>query len=288
MPERQECPFCPVKSTERVFAISETNAVVRCTGCGLEFAEEYPEYHDLGTRTYDLAYFTRAMEDSARRRRIFDTIVAQLEDAVGDKGYFLDVGAGEGGMLLAARDRGWRTVRGTDISQQVVDFVRDQFQLEVFNGPIEDVELETARYDAVTMNHVLEHVRNPGTTLRRVASLLNDRGVVRIEVPNMGSLSSRLKSLQSRMHLKREPWKHYSTNHHFWYYKPSTLRFALESSDLEVIDLYAPQRQWEVGGPVGRLTDGLAERLGLGKHIVAFCRKKRGSAPAFRNHPIPR
>jgi 2-polyprenyl-3-methyl-5-hydroxy-6-metoxy-1,4-benzoquinol methylase len=234
---------------DTVFTIDPGNRVFCCTQCGLQFQERYPDLAEVGDQIYSDKYFEPATEQLGHRRGIFHQMLAEIEALLGHRGRLLDIGSAEGTLLAVGAERGWE-VEGVEVATAMVEQVRETHGFTVHQGMLESVALEPASYDLVIMNHVLEHVENPRTTLTRIAQLLTPGGIVRIEVPNLASLSSRFKNLQSRLRLKANPWKHYATGHHFWYFTPATLRYALQESGLEVIRMKAPARLW------GELTTG--------------------------------
>lgn len=201
--------------------------------------------------------------------RIFGQLIAEVESVIGRKGRLLDVGTGEGTLLLAAVEMGWEA-EGTEIASVMVHHIREKFGLTVHQGVLEDLDLPPHSFDAIVMNHVLEHVRDPGITLKRVAELLSPGGVVRIEVPNLASLSNRGKNFQSRHGLKKNPWKHYSTDHHFWFFTPKTLRATLETAGLFPLAIRDPAKQWGEMNFLDGLTNILYRKTLWGGHLVAY------------------
>jgi SAM-dependent methyltransferase len=272
MSSAQSCANCPGSAVRHVFRRGGRR-VVACRSCGLQFCTEYPDLQAADAEIYTAAYFQGALAEQPERRRIFSRLLEEIESVLGRRGRLLDVGAGEGALLRAASARGWRA-EGVEVSSAMVRHVREALGLEVHQGTLEKLSLPEAAYDAVILNHVLEHVQNPVSTLRRIAALLVPDGVVRIEVPNLASLSSRLKNLQSRLGLKRNPWKHYAVEHHFWFFTPGTLRLTLRSARLEPIRLAAPARQGNAGVAGFGLVRRFYGKTLLGKHIVACARRR--------------
>jgi 2-polyprenyl-3-methyl-5-hydroxy-6-metoxy-1,4-benzoquinol methylase len=208
-----------------------------------------------------------------QRTAIYHELLADLERRLGRKGRLLDVGAGEGQLVQAAIERGWRA-EGTEVSSAAVEFMRRDRALTAHHGELEALVLPEAAFDAIAMQHVLEHVRDPGSTLATVRRLLKPGGLLRIEVPNLAGLSSRIKNAQSRLGLKKNPWKHYSTGHHFWFFTPPTLARTLRGADLELLALEAPAEQWQASGARAGLMNATYNRLLWGGHLVAFARRR--------------
>ena len=269
MKHKQNCPNCPDSPAREVFVAPEGGRIVQCSRCGLQFAEEYPEIECADAEIYGSDYFRASLEEKERRMRIFGELVAEIESVIHRKGRLLDVGTGEGTLLLAAVEKGWQA-EGTEIASVMVHHIREKFGLTVHQGVLEDLDLPPRSFDAIIMNHVLEHVRDPRITLEKIAELLSPDGVVRIEVPNLASLSNRGKNFQSRFGLKKNPWKHYSPDHHFWFFTPRTLKATLETAGLRPLAIFAPAKQWGDKGLLDGLTNALYGKTLWGGHLVAY------------------
>jgi 2-polyprenyl-3-methyl-5-hydroxy-6-metoxy-1,4-benzoquinol methylase len=252
---------------------------MRCTQCGLQFAEAYPEYQEADSGIYSYDYFKGSIEREHQREMIFTELLGDIESVLGAKGRLLDIGAGEGTLIRMAERGGW-AAEGTEIASAMIRYMQNDLGLTVHHGILENIELPPGAFDAIVLNHVLEHVKNPRSTLEKVAVLLKPGGVVRIEVPNLAGISSRVKNVQSRFRLKKNPWKHYSTGHHFWFFTPRTLRRTIEASGLSVKMMKAPAIQWGNMGPAANLLNALYNRMGWGGHLVAYAGIS-GSRPAL-------
>ena len=100
----------------------------------------------------------------------------------------------------------WRTAwaaKAASSTSAMVEYTTKHFDITMHHGALEDLHLPRASFDAIVLNHVLEHVRDPRSTLEEVGRLLREDGLVRIEVPNLAGLSARIKNLQSRTGMKR-------------------------------------------------------------------------------------
>ena len=269
MSDLQRCPNCPDSPVRQVFIAPTGGRIVQCSRCGLQFAEDYPEIDNADAEIYGEGYFRASLEEQERRMRIFDQLIAEVEFVSGRKGRLLDVGCGEGTLLLAAVERGWEA-EGTEIASVMVHHIREKFGLTVHQGVLEDLDLPPHSFDAIVMNHVLEHVSDPRMTLEKIAELLSPGGVVRIEVPNLASFSNRGKNVQSRFGLKKNRWKHYSPDHHFWFFTPRTLKATLEAAGLSPLSISAPAKQWGEKGPCDNLANALYRRTLWGGHLVAY------------------
>lgn len=269
----QSCPNCPGTPAAHVFAFGRDNAVLRCTSCELEFAQHYLEPDVAAATIYRDEYFAVAIEEEVRRREIFQQLLREVEMVLGCRGRLLDVGAGEGLLVEVAQERGWQA-EGTEIAAAMVERSRRAGRVRLHHGELETLQLPAGVFDAMILNHVLEHLRNPRAALEVAARLLAPAGIVRIEVPNLAGLSSRWKNWQSRAHLKRNPWKHYSVGHHFWFFTPATLQRTVEAAGLEVLRMQAPAQQWDRATGAARIWNDVSRTRLWGGHLVAYARRR--------------
>jgi len=104
-------------------------------------------------------------------------------------GHLLDVGCGNGGFLLLARQAGWQ-VEGLDFDAAAVDAARSR-GLDVHHGSIDSLEDRSNYYDVITLSHVIEHVHKPLDMLRQLYTLLKPGGRLWLETPNINSLGAK-------------------------------------------------------------------------------------------------
>jgi 2-polyprenyl-3-methyl-5-hydroxy-6-metoxy-1,4-benzoquinol methylase len=97
-------------------------------------------------------------------------------------GRLLDVGCGAGGFLKQMQQLGW-TVQGVDFDAQAVATAR-ALGLDVRLGGIEAAE---GSFDAIALNHVIEHVHDPLALLQACAQALNTTGALWVATPNLQS-----------------------------------------------------------------------------------------------------
>jgi SAM-dependent methyltransferase len=103
--------------------------------------------------------------------------------ALPNNGRVLDVGCGNGAMLRAFSGvaPGWR-LAGTELTAKYrsdIEAIPNAESLHV--GPVDDV---AGTFDVITLIHTLEHMVEPVSVLRSLASKLKPRGVMLIEVPH--------------------------------------------------------------------------------------------------------
>lgn len=106
-----------------------------------------------------------------------------------EAGSLLDVGCGNGHFLRRMQSLGW-CVSGVEPDPTAVAYAASQ-GLQIFNGTIRDVPTD-ARYDVITLSHVIEHVSDPVDLLRQCRERLRqDTSRIVLTTPNCKSLGSR-------------------------------------------------------------------------------------------------
>ena len=93
----------------------------------------------------------------------------------------LDFGCGNGGFLELCLPTA-RSIDGVELEQRARDDLLSQGKVVFPN--LESCLRQDKRYDLITLFHVLEHLPDPRSTLKSLASLLKPGGEIVIEVPH--------------------------------------------------------------------------------------------------------
>lgn len=101
----------------------------------------------------------------------------------------LDIGCSNGVFLDLFKESGFETW-GVEPSG-IADRAKRKGH-RVLNTFFEQARLPENYFDLVVVNHTLEHMDNPKQVLNKIHTVLKDGGIVFIDVPNFGSLSSKI------------------------------------------------------------------------------------------------
>ncbi|MGY1590384.1 class I SAM-dependent methyltransferase [Geodermatophilus sp. SYSU D00708] len=148
-------------------------------------------------------------------------LVDRARDGAPAGGRLLEVGAGYGLFLAAARDAGW-TTSGVELSRTGAKHAQDTLGLDVFCGQLEDASL-TPGFDVVCAWDTVEHVPDPLSFWRTVRAQVADDGVVVFSTPYYSSLPARL--LGTR-------WWTLKPTEHIWHFTPRTHALLLARAGL--------------------------------------------------------
>lgn len=169
-----------------------------CGSCGLKFQHPMPDATGLAAiydgGYYDALYPEHQLEE---QKRLFAHRLSRLEPLAGGGPLrILEVGSGRGVFLEAALELG-HLVTGQDISSDATSAISRRLGATVLTGPLEALRLPGSAFDLVHMNHVLEHIPDPGRALREIARILRPGGVLYVEVPRQSNILNKLSGLMA-------------------------------------------------------------------------------------------
>jgi len=179
--ETEVLAHCTVCGSTAIAVVDRECNIARCCACGYVFDNPRPTLDEL-IRFYSRPFqYSSWLTELEARNRIWKRRVKKLW-RTRKKGSLLDVGTGIGQFLSVARPS-YNEVYGTEVSSKAVKLAKELFDLDLFQGTIEDLMLGRT-FDNITLFHVLEHVPNPRKTLETCSTLLTHEGVLVIAVPN--------------------------------------------------------------------------------------------------------
>lgn len=200
---RAECPACGRRAARPAMTVRDLH-FRRCRGCASLFVENPPPRSVTAQLYRDERYFARRrlgpvgevcgyrdyLADRDGIEAKFDRVLAHLERHA-EPGELLDVGAGPGLMVAAARRRGW-SASGVDLNPWAARYAGERIGVEVRPGTLAAAGLERGRFDAVTMLDLLEHEHDPGATLTQAARVTRPGGLLAVLTPDAAAPVSRL------------------------------------------------------------------------------------------------
>lgn len=195
----ESCPFC---KSDNIVAINDIGLVPsfiyevmpgtsvyasiisrysKCTDCGLIFQSPRMSDPDLN-KYYSQGYYRRSkngtLEELDRNERYRARIDADIiKKHVKKIGSHLDIGCSHGYLLEVV----WGDTKigvESDVEWEMVEGIKVYNSLE---------EVPSQSFDLVTAIHVLEHVPDPFTYLKKIAKFVKKSGRLVIEVPTWKS-----------------------------------------------------------------------------------------------------
>jgi SAM-dependent methyltransferase len=179
-------------TTDRNRALSNRRFTYdRCVRCGTYALRDVPEDLDV---YYPPEYY--GPEDRGELERASASPIEQgkleLIDRHARRGRLVEIGAGGGQFLLAARNAGF-AVTTIEMDQGACERIKRLVGVPAIRSAEPELVLAgLPASDVIAMWHVLEHLRRPSLALERAAQNLRPGGVLALAVPNPESLQFRL------------------------------------------------------------------------------------------------
>ncbi|MET0552971.1 MAG: class I SAM-dependent methyltransferase [Vicinamibacteria bacterium] len=249
------CPCGGAELGTSVYATARGNerfGLRPCLRCGRLLLDPCPDDAALAA-AYDRAYygigarkFLQPIESGldlfrGGRARALDALVP---GTAGRRRRVLDIGCGDGGFLAALAARGWEC-HGSEFSPLTAQRAAARTGLPILTGALDADAFAPASLDAVSIWHVLEHLRDPDRVLRDCARWLAPGGVLLVAVPNVASWQARAFA---------GDWFHLDPPFHLYHFDPRSLTRTLSDAGFEVAAV--KHACWQYN-PYGVLQSGL-------------------------------
>jgi len=201
-----------------------------CKSCGFVFMHPQPEKEDL-ENYYEEAYWekhhnskgliNKTLDNSfdSRNKAIYEWCKPYIKDK---KTKVLEIGAGYGHTLAYIKQQSNCYVEGVEPSKEGTYNAIHSYGIKTFNGFLENYNTD-AKFDIIILSHVFEHFYDPMKALSIIRNLIQENGILFIEVPNVLKPNSRKHKLG------------WFSKEHISYFSKDKLNFMLSSNGFEMI-----------------------------------------------------
>ncbi|MFA6386503.1 MAG: class I SAM-dependent methyltransferase [Candidatus Paceibacterota bacterium] len=204
--------------------------ICKCLSCGLIFShrneqnilnqtEIYSNYYkeDTGGRFSDIVEFIVKVFRFIRAYKIhsLDTEAKSI----------LDIGSGRGWILYFLKKYfKYERAVGTQIATNAFKFSTEKLKLEIYNKDLLESSFDK-KFDIVSILHVLEHVEKPEEYIEKIYQILDNKGILFIEVPNYNAWARRLTG---------KHWLAFDLKHHLFFFTPKSLTNLLNKYNFKI------------------------------------------------------
>lgn len=228
--EFTDCPLCASRKFRNLW-IKDGFTYVKCQNC--KFVYLNPRLNEGAT----VEFYLGAWVDCYNRTKFFSSNDLDnktnyrnlLEIArIMKSGKLLEIGCGTGYLLQTARDEFGFDVFGVEMNSETSQFCREERQLNVITGTLEEAGFPENSFDVVYMRHVFEHIREPQQLLQEIYKIMRKGGLIVIEVPNVDGL---IYKLVGGRHVCVFGFEHFN------FFSEKSLRYAFEKIGFETIQI---------------------------------------------------
>ncbi|PIF03809.1 MAG: SAM-dependent methyltransferase [Arcobacter sp.] len=221
------CPVCDSSNYISIFS-KEGGTYVKCQDCTMIYLN--PVFTDEAIIEYYQINHTEQSEvvESDTDNfyiNIYNGGLQTIKQYNHNISKILDIGCSSGTFLDLAKQQNLDTY-GVELNKAEFEFARGKGH-KVFNELLEKISFGT-KFDAITMWDVFEHIVDGQFYLNTIKKLLNDNGVIFLQIPSSDSLAAKI--LQEHCNM-------YDGLEHVNLYGVKTIKQLASRCNLEILNL---------------------------------------------------
>lgn len=294
---KMECIICrgQCKKLKRTITAKtgKTFEVYKCPGCSMMFVDPLPAIPEIVSEgVFGEEYYQTFYRDG---RNYFSDETLELERKVVDEQdrvvkklvsgrKYLDIGCGDGKLLFLMKEKGWDGA-GVEISEISAKYGMDRYKVDIRVGQLNENEFEKESFDFITLRHVVEHLNDPVSVIRKANRLLKKGGIIKIDTDNSESLFNKFIFLGLMARNNKDSIGKLYPPAHLLYFCRKSITCLLKNSGFEIMELFCPPqgspkhfpRPNKYGGnikeKIKQLIDDTGGLIGKGEVLVVYAKK---------------
>ena len=96
----------------------------------------------------------------------------------------LEIGCSTGNLLSLLKKRGYINLCGVDPSEKCISYIKKLYNITAIKSNINNLKINK-KFDLIILSSVLEHLVDLKKSFKKICSLLKDKGLIFIEVPDV-------------------------------------------------------------------------------------------------------
>ncbi|MCW3090277.1 MAG: class SAM-dependent methyltransferase [Ferruginibacter sp.] len=278
------CPCCGSNSIAKVLACKDYTVsravfeIWECADCTMRFTQDVPDQDSIGPYYQSDAYISHTDTEKGMVNKLYKlarsytlnwkmAMVKKSLKAGVQTGALLDIGTGTGAFLHKASTAGWE-VTGLEPDEGARKICKEKYGLET-EAPWKLFELPGAKFDVVTMWHVLEHVHQLHEYMDQVKRVLKPHGVALIALPNYTSADARHYAAY---------WAAYDVPRHLYHFSPKAVEILVKHHGMK---LESAKPMWLDAFYIALLSEGY--KTGKGNLAGALANGLQSNLHAIQN-----
>ena len=233
------CPICnETKFSSFIQCKDNTGStdnfnIDKCHTCNFAFTNPIPFQNNIGKYYESKDYISHSNTSKGLTNFLYQRIrnytlnrkVALLQK-LSDGKNLLDIGSGTG-EFLGRSQKAKFNVTGIEPSTTGRKQTKDNFDIAV-NDEHHLTDIESSKFDFITMWHVLEHVYDLNERVAELKRLIKQDGHIIIAVPNLTSFDATK---------YKEHWAAYDLPRHLYHFSPNDISSLMEKHKMKVTQI---------------------------------------------------
>ncbi|MEW5744451.1 MAG: class I SAM-dependent methyltransferase [Nitrospirota bacterium] len=214
----------------------------RCAKCGVYFSQQYKNIEKVydNELLYDaqfdkesiriryekiMSLDERKSDNALRVKRVKSFHSAYVESGVRGRKPFnvLDIGAGMGVFLAKFLDSDYKGY-ALEVNRVAAQHIREELRIPVYRDYVQNLKTGQ-KFDLITMNKVLEHIKRPIDVLRSIQTVLHRNGIIYLELPDTRGYE-----------LDGAACDGFSSGH-YMVYNPQSVLYLLDQAGFDILHL---------------------------------------------------
>ena len=237
--KRVPCICCGSLKFQTLCIREDKTLVVHCQECHLESVNPLPTINAMrenyqnemiGKKSDSGLHSNYILERQKRIKsfsKLYNSRLSFIESLYPKKGNLLDIGCGAGFFLNIAKERGWNC-HGMEILLEYIKYAQENLALQHIRLESLDEPLSYDKnvFDVITLWDLIEHLRNPLNSLKKINHIMKPGGLLVMWTPNV----------KNAIFLK-EKWTGYKILQHFYFFSGYSLKNILEKAGFKIVFL---------------------------------------------------
>ena len=237
--------------------------ILKCKNCGLVYTNPQPSDDEIKRLySFERGYDTWVL-DPIKSKKIFNEKRKGFRENIKlvqeykKSGFLLDVGCSSGLFLELARSFSWKCY-GVEVNKDTAAIAK-QKGFNIIVGDLLNAEFPDETFDVITFWEVLEHVKDPTSTLRRARSLLKDDGYLFISTPNISGFEPKVGYYLMGKTINF--WRHPQPPGHLYQFSKVTIQKLLQKTGFKAVSIQMEEIPLDYTAPKRRDVRWLVFRI---------------------------
>jgi len=194
---KRSCPICNSLNRELMYhqnfhnneiTIMKSYDVFFCKKCGFTYAGNLPKQQFFDKYYAELSKYEFNYKNGVANKQYieyYSKVFNFIDPHITSRNIkILDIGCSTGGLLSVFKQRGFKEITGIDPSESCAASAKYHYGLDVVATDISKFEV-SYKFDLIILSAVLEHLVEFDAILPKINKMLNDDGLLFVEVPDV-------------------------------------------------------------------------------------------------------